>query len=390
MNKKNHSLFLAFALILSLFQARAEDSAQWTENMKSLSQAFEELVPLLSNPKEFSSPSNKEKIEKSLTTLSKLSHEVKKNAEMKKLPVHDQDPSLQILSESLEEDAGRALSEYKNGFYSYSRSILRTVVTKCIACHSRSSSGPQFTNGSSLSESIKSLPPLDRAQFNCATRRFDQALEEYKALISDRSYKEKKEIRWEKAVRQALFVAVRVKEDPELSLQIVSLAMKAGTTPHFFYEDLKKWKASLIAWQKEKNKNYFKNEDTLIQHTRDLFEVAQKKQKFPIGHSAEIEYLRTSASAHQYLSRYPNGKYLAEAFYIAGSSYEVLSDLDLWYLHENYYESCIKVSPKSSIAKKCYHRYESSVYLGYSGSGGVFIPDSIKSKLKTLRTMAGL
>jgi hypothetical protein len=52
------------------------------------------------------------------------------------------------------------------------------------------------------------------------------------------------------------------------------------------------------------------------------------------------------------------------------------------------FESCIHKAPHTEIAKQCYHHYEKSIYQGYSGSGGVFIPKSELQKLNQLKELA--
>jgi hypothetical protein len=59
-------------------------------------------------------------------------------------------------------------------------------------------------------------------------------------------------------------------------------------------------------------------------------------------------------------------------------------------MHELYYEACVRELPHSSLAKRCYERYEQSVYVGYTGSGGTNIPDELQVILSELKKLASV
>jgi hypothetical protein len=103
---------------------------------------------------------------------------------------------------------------------------------------------------------------------------------------------------------------------------------------------------------------------------------------------SEVRYLRASVIMHDLLQKFPASPDVAEAFYLTGLSYERLQDLGLWSLHEMYFQACIKKSPHSHLAEKCYQHYSDSVKFDFTGSRGTELPISVEVNLKKLRQLA--
>ena len=53
-------------------------------------------------------------------------------------------------------------------------------------------------------------------------------------------------------------------------------------------------------------------------------------------------------------------------------------------MHEFYYQACIVRTPHTDQARKCYQKYEESIYLAYTGSSGTHIPSRVREKLNQL------
>ena len=57
-------------------------------------------------------------------------------------------------------------------------------------------------------------------------------------------------------------------------------------------------------------------------------------------------------------------------------------------LHELYYEACVRRAPHTTTSAECFRRFEESIYFGYSGSGGVSLPDDVRKNLAELRDLS--
>ena len=143
----------------------------------------------------------------------------------------------------------------------------------------------------------------------------------------------------------------------------------------------------MVDWKNEIPRQAI-TEEGLYSEALRLTAEAHRLQKYPLDRSADVIYLRASAALHHLLQVAPEGRHAGEAFLLAGLCYEVLKPLNLEELHEIYYEACIKKVPHSATAELCYHRYEESIYMGFTGSGGTDIPQDVKEKLGKLENLA--
>jgi hypothetical protein len=230
--------------------------------------------------------------------------------------------------------------------------------------------------------------PIDRANLLAATRQFDRAIEAYESVLDDPKSAENRQLDWERAARHSVTLAVRVKNDPTLTLKLIDRQLNSQVTPAFLKPVLNSWKSSATAWQKESKKTTT-SDSGVVAEAKRIFSDAQKRQQYPADRSAQIEYLRVTGLVHRFLADYPNSSYRAEMLLLGGAAYEALRGLDLWHLHEAFYEACIlQIASSPEVGQTCYERLEQSLYLGFSGSGGTSIPQDVHLRLQRLHSVA--
>jgi hypothetical protein len=255
----------------------------------------------------------------------------------------------------------------------------------CVACHTRSS-GADYSNQSTKG-SVPGLKPFEQAEYFTSTRQFDRALGDYERIVEEAGKTAEYSPDWERAARTSLALAIRVKNDPDRALRIVERVIATHGAPCFLKEQASAWKESLLKWKAEVPRSAQSEEGYYAEAIR-LVSEAKALQKYPADRSADVLYLRASRTVHDQLRAFPDGKRLAEALYLAGLCYEVLDGLNLWDLHEVYYQACIQKAPHSVVARQCYRHYEESVYTGFSGSAGTSIPGDVKQKLNRLEFLS--
>lgn len=367
-------------------------AAEWRVKMKELEVTLQSLIADVTSDEKFSSPQNFKRIQKSAESLAKLAHDL--NGKKVKALDHDDgsgrdvaDPSLKIIASLFADEASRAQKMLVYGNRSYARDLLRAMPGYCIACHSRNSAGPQFSSGwadpGPSSKTGQGMSTLEKANFLAATRRFDQALDQYGQLVSSPVLPATSPFEWERAVRSSLAISIRVKRDPERAMAVVNEVLNAKKAPYFLKEQAQRWKESLIAWKAETPREAG-TEEGLYTETVRLIAEAKSLQKYPADRSADVVFLRASASAHDLLSRATKGKRLADGLYLAGLTYEVLQGQNFWDLHQLYFLACIQEAPHTTLARQCFKHYEESVYSGYTGSAGTHIPAAIALKIQEL------
>lgn len=360
----------------------ADEPPSWQTKMKALAGTMGELLPELVSPQ-----GDRAIIEKGAKALAELSHDLQEGREKGKLvPPADVDPSVRYLVTQFSEQAKRAYSVIQLGNLEYGKSLLRTVTTYCIACHTRHENGPEFSTFP-LSPKAEKLGKAERAELYVATRQFDKGLALFQELIADKDLAKNHPFDWEQPIRNALAIAVRVKKDPASSAEIIATASKLPL-PDFEQARLAKWKKAVDAWKKEPAIKIH-TEAGLAAEMRRLLKEAMAVQWYPVDRSAEIQYLRASAAAHDLLRVATNPRVIAEALMGAGAAYEVLSNPAFWPMHEFYYEACIRQLPHSDLSRECFSRFEQSVYFGYTGTSGTRVPGDTQELLLKLKALAG-
>jgi tetratricopeptide (TPR) repeat protein len=293
------------------------------------------------------------------------------------------DPSLKVIASRLETDAKEALDAFRAGNLNYSRYKLGRVSRDCFQCHSRTSGGPEFKDFN-MNIHEAGLKPSELADIYAATRQFDRAIEVLQKSISSKEVAANERFEYQRSVRNLLALAVRVKQDPKMSMEIVDKVLANPSTPEYLKEDAGFWKQSIAKWQKEETRK----QKPSLEKAKKLIAEGKSAQEYPLDGHSDVSYLRASAILHAYLDTTKGSAQLAEAMYHLGRSYEVLNDIGQWFLQDSYFESCIRTAPKTKIAERCYRRYELSQFMGYSGSAGMSLPEIEKERMKELKALA--
>lgn len=368
--------------VVGLFLLPIGASAGWSQKMRALESTLNRLLIDISSDERFNDKKNFKAIQKDANQFAALAHSIKSKSDGSP----DKDLSLQLIGSDFASEASYAARSLAAGHRAYARVILSSMTSYCIACHTRSGSGPQFTDVK-LDPRLESLTPVAKGNYFIATRNFDRAFAEFDKVASDPEKARSDSFEYERALRAGLSVAIRVKRDPDLALKLVENVFKNLKAPYFLREQAGDWKKSLIEWKAEKP---FVSSDPakLFEEANRLVGKARSIQKFPADRSADMVYLRASAVVHDLLGLTPKGEMAAKALYLAGLSYDVLIDYGVKDFSEFYYRSCIRTSAHTEFARACYRRYEESVYFGYTGSGGTFIPSDVRARLNELELLS--
>lgn len=347
--------------------------------MRELYALLSDILSDSSSSARFASPKNRARIGKNVTELASAAHSLGKGSP-------DADPTVRILASLFADETHRASQEFKRGNSEYARGILQGITSYCIACHTRSgNSGSEFAS-LPLEPHGTELSTLEKGTFFAATRQYDRALAEFRKLIENSGLASQDPISWERAVRYALAITVRVKNSPDLTLDIANRVLNTAGAPYFMKQDAAIWKKAIAQWKDEPARHEITAAGLYAEANR-LMDRARAEQRYPLDRSADVDYLRASARIHELLRKAPDGELQQQAFLMAGASYEVLRTLNLGELNEIYYEACVRRDPKTEIARTCFERYEQSLYAGYSGSSGTHLPQDVRDRLAALRKL---
>lgn len=357
---------------------RAEVDAAWVARMDALAVSFSAMLPEVAMPSPTDAAARAardERLRQHARALAALAHGV---ANSQRLP--DTDPTVPLLSARLE----ASVAELAKRDGERLRDAAFVVAATCIGCHTRTDRGAPRPRAS-LAPVDAELPAWLRGDVLAATRRFQEARAAYRAAVTDEKLAEQQPTLWERAVKRALVLDVRVARDPQAALEVVErvLATPAGQP---LWQDAIGWRGSLRRWLKEKPAP-----DTLAEleaKAGRLLDEAAGLERTPDGSGADILYLRATAALHELLARDPPLSVRAQALAGLGLAYEKLKDVDIWALYATYDEACVEATPHSLLARECFDRLERALKEDYLGNSGGALPADLQAKVTRLRALA--
>lgn len=346
-------------------------------SMSHLKYELDELLPYLANPKEFHNPINKAKIEEKIHSLQKLGSQVTHEPAIKQ-----KDPILEFLSIGFQDEINRSYQAYKQNHQEFARVSLLNVSAYCIECHTRTQSGPSFST-SSVDKIWSKMRALDQIDYLVATRQFELARTKINQIAGKGLSAEINVFDLDRAIRLGLLITVRYQQNPQHASLLVDQILKAPQLPFYLKSAAQAWKKQVNSWIAENKKS--NTQDPLV-FARELFkrsQVEKTDERF-----FEVDLFRVQTLLNPLIATETNSQRLGEALWILGQSYELTKDLVIWSLHETYFESCIQKLPHTIWSNKCYNSLEKSIYTGYTGSRGTYLPPDVEEKLKALKKLS--
>lgn len=384
-------LFQALVVTVVLFTFRAlpaEEPSSAPDRplvplIPMMRQNFETVLDLqeyAASPGPLRDPKNYDEIVKLIDRLAGIAHVIPQ-------VMGTQRPGLTAIATIYSEYLADLKSGLKTGNPIYLRNQIRTAAGFCFECHTSGTDREGFEDPGKRVEALK-LRPFQKAEFLTATRQFDKALAIYKELLSREPTNAATSTELAHAVRNALILAVRVKQDPKLAQEILDRVEARKDLSGFFRGQLGAWKKDVSEWKTERPLGAEVPAVSWLEKARRLVDRARKLQAYPADHAGDVSYLRAIASTHQALARKADDALRAEAFQILGAAHAVLEDPLLWNLDEYYLEACIKAAPHTPTARSCFDRWMQETTFGYTGSAGTNLPGEEGQKLEALRQLA--
>jgi hypothetical protein len=349
--------------------------------MGQLSSALAEMIPDLFEPE--LDEAAKGRLRQSTRKISELGRSL--TPKIRELGTeHRADPTLPFMASLLQEDFQRASESFQRGQIDYGRAVMRSAVASCVACHTRTDSGPKFPLLSAFQAPLERVPFADRISLLIATRQFDSAIDETLARLKDSGPRANgRTLDLERASRRALGVAVRVRQSPELARKVAEAVRASAAVPESQREAAEKWLGDIKTWELEAKGEPKTEQDRLAAAKRLMGDGPDS-----LAAGQEVRALRASAELHALLGASKDEELRAEALYLLGVSYDQLRDSGAFELQDTYYRICIRSRPHSAVAGRCFKRFEENIIVGYTGSRGTDVPGPIARQLNELRRLA--
>lgn len=379
------SMGLAILAVQCAHKERTEDSAEklakWHQSMHRLSESLSRLLPLTASPRAFNDPKNRQDIANDVQVLKSVAHAIDVS---KMKPGHD--PAVAFMAQRFSSNMDEALVQLETN-RPYARRLIQQSTAHCISCHTRTDEGRSNLQLSSLAN-VQRLTSLEQVEFFIAVRDYDRALERFDQVVNSPDAQILNPHDMEMLAEKALAIVVRVKRDSDLANEMVSRIIDARWAPVYLRLNALTWKRSIEQWEKERPvselnaKEQFRLAKLLINKGNQL------RATSPLGQAGLIYFLRASSILHELLAQSPNQAQYGEELYHAGLAAEALRDMNLWTLQEAYYEACIRHSPRTALAKKCYVRLEQIQLSGYATDDGGALPREVRDRLIELKGLS--
>lgn len=377
MKKISYILFLTTFLISCESKKPQESPSTWSSQMQGLAGGVREILPFIYNKNAFNDPTNKKHIEEKLKSFAGRAHSLKPQMAQKYFGA---DPLVNYSLEQMTDDLNRSLEAFQMGRLEYSRGVAKSVVNHCFRCHSVANVGAATYWNLQNVDSFQ-LSALEKLDLLVASRRFDEAIELSESLLNDNNFMKSAPFDYESVLRKYMALMVRVQKNPKKAMAQLDNILRWEDLPFYLADQMQSWRLSLNNWVKEK-----KRKANLLARAQLMMNHAKQSQQFQKDHGADVELLRASNDLHEFLKQPKiKARDMALAYFLLGEVYEVMDDLGYWNLHELYFESCIVKAPEALLARTCYSRLEASVYLGYSGSSGIHVPEAERQRLSKLK-----
>ncbi len=360
--------------------ARAPDAkTELQGSMQSSMAVVVGLQPYLVSPAAFRDPANAGRITGAIDTLSSLEHHL--------LDAICREPPKCELATIYARQAAQAKRDFTRGDTEAARIRLRNIGGLCIGCHVRTPTGKQFDDAAALVDGLR-VGPLERAEYYAMTRQFDRALETWQAALVT-SPKDDVEA-WEQAqaVRLAIAVAVRLKDDPAVTIALLEQQRRRSVLPGFVQHHFETWLASARKWQAEKISREKLSPRELVMKAQALVDASRATQTPEPASDHYVSLLRAASYLTEALNRHPSGEWRPQALYLLGVISASTNDPLLWQLEWLYFEVCIRENPHSAIARKCSDRLFERTYFTYSQRSIESMPPETAGELRVLRELA--
>lgn len=361
-------------IILIIFIIALNARAEVKPLMQNFYNLTEKLQPYLIDKNAFMKSENEKDIS---AVLSEFNQSTKKLKNDKMSQSDDMKFRVRLLTEDLDE----AESSFNNGFKDYSYWALKSTLNNCLNCHTQK--GLPLTGYTLKKDSGGDV--FARAEFLFIVRNYPEALALYEDILSHYPQNKYSVESIEGSAQKILFYAIRVSRNDNSNVQIFDRILKNTELP----QDLR---SEIISWRKYINlRKYRINEDETVSTEKQLEAYMKKRDRIAEEYHGQRRRaaadLDTAHFLFKLLEKNENKILKPSILYhlarIEGDYRITFFDLT----SDNYLKECIEKYPTQKVAKKCFKLYKELQITSFSGSGGTFLPSSVKRQLEKYELM---
>jgi hypothetical protein len=336
---KSRSQIIALcALILVSCESKRVVDPKWKSTMGQLSGLLAESAYLL-NANSSWTDDEKKQVQRLVQQMSELSHSVNMSDRSP-----SDDPALQFISKNFKEEMQKTTQFVNTNNWQKVRGQLKVTSRYCVACHTLQ---PGSDFGEMFNTQIQKLPKAQRGDFYAALRRFDSAINEYESALIESHFAKATPKQWNETFEKLLSITVRVKDDPSLTLELISRFFDVESYPQELKGAAHTWRKQTENWRDEKETG-----ESRLLKARKLIEQARILQKEQGSSHGLLLFLRSSALLHDYLSDKSHLQ-TQQALYYSGLTAVGLKNNNFWSFPEDYFLACLSLTKGTSYSSRC-------------------------------------
>jgi hypothetical protein len=332
------------------------------------------LAPLLPNGATFREPAHQKEVTGALDVLVRVKHPF----------LRKPGASSTGVAELFSKTAAIARDDFAAGRTEPARRQLQGLTQLCLSCHLREPS-QDFADAAKVVEQLH-LAPLQEAQYCATTRQFDRALALWKTELAKPVKLEAEVFEQLEALKVALEVAVRARDDAKLAQQLIAPQLKRTGLPGFAQRELKQWHRDAVSWEKEGFVMSAQKPAALVTKARALISGTGALQNVAPVAEHFLVLLRAASYLDEALRQDPDGPSRGEALYLLGVVHASVSGPVLWQLEWTYFEACIRENPKTPLAQQCAERLKERTWFNWRTSADM--PARTEAALNELLSIA--
>lgn len=365
-------------VILSILLMTLNVGAKTTKSkMSDAFNSFLKLQNYVLDEKKFTDKSNHQIIYSELFNMNKIFHEIHSS---KELPTFNYSVNAKIISAHLED----TLESFDLNQKYFARNKLKATTSLCISCHMQIKTKASYKVISALkNEQEKFSNDYIKAELLFLARDYAQAEIKYSSYIKD-TIKKQKEI-------SKTGVSTSIKNIINSFRKVIALNTRTFFRPKKAIDFINRFDLKELSTMDAKELNsrkeelmYWANKDE-INVNQNVDEVMEKYIKGEKNQDNHVNKLVVSGFLKRKLLVETDKKEIAKSLLALSKVERDLSFSYFYSFSESYLMACMDNFSKLEIAKKCYEDYEESIKLGYSGSAGLSIPDSVQKQLKSYK-----
>jgi hypothetical protein len=354
--------------------AQERPSDETRAQMQGLFESLRSVLPMVSNEEALGDPASAEALKQQVLLLATRAGLLEEHT-------RDLDLASSYTGQTLAREALQSARHLERGDLRAVAFSVRQLTSQCAACHMRREDRDDavISLPFAADESLRSLPAPAQARMLTATRRFEDAMEVLEAHILSSDVAPLELLG---PLTQYLVLSIRVKREPQRPLPVLADFSQRDDLWLQLDRDIDAW----ISYLRELPKRPTGGDP--LERAEALMSEARAVISYPTDRRGLVHFIFASRDLHDYVAEHGEPDLdLARAFYMLGVA-ESRIGRSFWSSEAAFYlEAAVRTAPGDPVGRSAYAVLEEETLVGFTGSGGLRLPEDVSQNLRELREL---